>query len=213
MDLGTGFECSASSRFGRLWLCFGGAVLTSPVVAFRHDPACLPGWRAVWQHRPDRGVKAGMSRAAMSQNPARSSPGAPIAPALRRSELWPLIRYSPVHKLVYVKNQKAGCTSIEYSLWADIDRKTGQQTFSGKTHDKRSPLSHAVSAARSVSRPARRSTGYPPRNGHHVLEALRTGSRIPAGRASFVCRRATAYASSAGTASSLLASRFALWGP
>lgn len=50
------------------------------------------------------------------------------------------LRYSPFHRLVYIKNQKAACTSIEYSLWTDKDRKTGRRTFRGRTHDRRSPL-------------------------------------------------------------------------
>lgn len=49
-------------------------------------------------------------------------------------------RYSPFHSLVYVKNQKAACTSIEYSLWKDYDRKTGRRTFRGRTHDRRTPI-------------------------------------------------------------------------
>ena len=50
------------------------------------------------------------------------------------------LRYSPLHRLVYVKNQKVGCTSIEYSLWRDYDRRTGQRTFRGRTHDHQSPI-------------------------------------------------------------------------
>ena len=61
------------------------------------------------------------------------------------------IRYSPFHRLVYVKNQKAGCTSIEYSLWTDQDRKTGRRTFRGKTHDRRSPVLGGPAALRGES--------------------------------------------------------------
>lgn len=50
------------------------------------------------------------------------------------------IRYSPFHNLVYVKNQKVGCTSIEYSLWTDQDRKSGERTFRGSTHHHTSPI-------------------------------------------------------------------------
>jgi len=56
------------------------------------------------------------------------------------------LRYSPFHRLLYLKNQKAGCTSIEYSLWRDYDRKTGQRTFKGRTHDHQSPILGGVQA-------------------------------------------------------------------
>lgn len=46
------------------------------------------------------------------------------------------LHLSPVHRLVYVNNQKSGCTTIKYSLWQDHDRRTGARTFGGKTHDR-----------------------------------------------------------------------------
>lgn len=69
---------------------------------------------------------------------------------LSPTEQMNALRYSPFHRLVYVKNQKAACTSIEYSLWTDKDRKTGRRTFWGRTHDKRSPLLGGASAWRDV---------------------------------------------------------------
>jgi hypothetical protein len=59
---------------------------------------------------------------------------------------WNALRYSPFHRLLYVKNQKAGCTSIEYSLWRDYDNKTGQRTFRGRTHDGQSPIQGGAQA-------------------------------------------------------------------
>ncbi len=62
------------------------------------------------------------------------------------SERLDALRYSPFHRLLYVKNQKVGCTSIEYSLWMDYDQKTGQRTFRGKTHDTQSPIKGGAQA-------------------------------------------------------------------
>lgn len=70
-------------------------------------------------------------------------PGDPMTPVERLSAL----RYSRFHQLLYVKNQKAGCTSIEYSLWKDYDRQTGQRTFKGRTHDRRSPIKGVLELA------------------------------------------------------------------
>lgn len=59
--------------------------------------------------------------------------------------------YSPAQNLVYINNQKAGCTSVKYSLWQDADRRMGVQTFKGKTHDlSASPFVHGYTALKAA---------------------------------------------------------------
>lgn len=66
-------------------------------------------------------------------------------------DIFSHLHYSPSHKLVYANNQKAGCTTVKYSLWQDHDRRTGEQTFSGRTHDKTgSPFQIGGEALRAV---------------------------------------------------------------
>jgi hypothetical protein len=43
-------------------------------------------------------------------------------------------RYSTDLNLLYFNNNKVGCTTIKYSIWAAIDRLNEQQTFRGRIH-------------------------------------------------------------------------------
>jgi hypothetical protein len=54
--------------------------------------------------------------------------------ALTKEMVNQCTRYSTELDLLYFNNNKVGCTTIKYSIWAAIDRHNQQRTFRGRIH-------------------------------------------------------------------------------
>src|SRR5205807_1089448 len=65
---------------------------------------------------------------------ARDTEGAGMRRVLTKKIVNQCIRYSTDLNLLYFNNNKVGCTTIKYSLWAAIDRLNQRQTFRRRIH-------------------------------------------------------------------------------